>query len=69
MVSMNDLLERINELARKKKTSALTDEEIVEQAALREQYRQLFRASFSAHLENIDFIDEDGNKVDVKKQK
>ena len=46
-------LDRINELARKKKSGiALTDEELAEQAALREEYILEFRASFRAQLDN-----------------
>ena len=46
-------LDRINELARKKKSGiTLTDEELAEQAALREEYILEFRASFRAQLDN-----------------
>jgi uncharacterized protein YnzC (UPF0291/DUF896 family) len=46
-------LDRINELARKKKSgAALTEQELQEQAALREEYIQEFRASFRAQLDN-----------------
>ena len=46
-------LDRINELARKKKSGAtLTEQELQEQAALREEYIQEFRASFRAQLDN-----------------
>ena len=46
-------LDRINELARKKKSGAtLSEEELAEQAALREEYLQEFRASFRAQLDS-----------------
>ncbi|MBQ7338565.1 MAG: DUF896 domain-containing protein [Clostridia bacterium] len=46
-------LDRINELARKKKSGIpLTEEERKEQAALREEYILEFRASFRAQLDN-----------------
>jgi uncharacterized protein YnzC (UPF0291/DUF896 family) len=46
-------LDRINELARKKKSGvALSEQELAEQAALREEYILEFRASFRAQLDN-----------------
>ncbi len=46
-------LDRINELARKKKSgAALTEQELQEQAALREEYIKEFRASFRAQLDH-----------------
>ena len=36
-------IERINELARKKKTTGLTEEELAEQAALRKEYLDGYR--------------------------
>ena len=49
-------IERINELAKKKKTEGLTAEEKVEQAKLREEY-----------IEGIKIVDEDGNDVTPEK--
>lgn len=48
------LIERINYLANKKKTVGLSDEELLEQAELRQQYLAAFRKNFRAQLENID---------------
>lgn len=45
---------RINELANKKKTVGLTEEETKEQATLREAYLKSFRKSFRQRLDNID---------------
>ena len=46
-------LDRINELARKKKNGeVLSEEELAEQATLREEYILEFRASFRAQLDN-----------------
>lgn len=49
-----ELIDRINELARKKKAEGLTDEEIIEQAKLRKEYLAAFRKNFKAQLDNID---------------
>ncbi|QSX07970.1 DUF896 domain-containing protein [Alkalibacter rhizosphaerae] len=53
-------MERINELARKKKDTGLTPEEAAEQKELREEYLADFRKNFRAQLENIELVDEDG---------
>ena len=48
---------RINELAHKKKTVGLTEEETKEQAALREEYLESIRANFRQTLESIEYKD------------
>lgn len=50
-------IERINELARKKKSVGLTEEELSEQQALRQEYLEAVRRSFKAQLENIEIVD------------
>ncbi|HEL1567827.1 TPA: DUF896 family protein [Streptococcus suis] len=60
-------IDRINELARKKKAEGLTEEELQEQAALREEYIEGYRRSVRAHIEGIKVIDEDGNDVTPEK--
>lgn len=57
-------IDRINELARKKKREGLTHEEIVEQRDLREEFLLDFRARFRSQLENIEFV-EDLDKEDA----
>jgi len=52
-------MERINELARKKKAEGLSEEELLEQARLRTQYLQEFRAGMQATLEQIWIENED----------
>jgi len=56
-----DKIERINELARKKKAGTLTEAEAAEQKALRDEYMASFRRSFRNQLDQIQFVDEDGN--------
>ena len=63
-------IERINELARKKKAEGLTEEELAEQAALRAQYLKEFRANMEATLQAVRVEQEDGTyKPLVKKEK
>ena len=50
-------IERINELAKKKKTVGLTEEELKEQAELREEYLESIRANFRQTLESIEYTD------------
>ena len=54
-------VQRINELANKKKTVGLTPEEAAEQQALREEYIKDFRASLRGTLNNISIQEADGS--------
>ena len=56
------LIQRINELARKAKTSGLSPEEKEEQTQLRNQYRAEFRRNLTDQLEHTYIMDENGNK-------
>lgn len=55
-------IERINALANKAKSEGLTDEEKLEQKALREEYIAEFRASFRGILDNTVIQYPDGSK-------
>ena len=61
-------IDRINELARKKKAEGLTPAEIEEQAALRAEYIAGVRASLTAQLENTVMVDPDGTKHKIEKK-
>lgn len=66
----HEQIERINELARKKKTIGLTAEEAEEQAALRAQYLREFRANLQDTLSRVRVEQEDGSyKPLVKKNR
>ena len=66
---MEELIERINFLARKAKESGLTAEEKEEQQRLRAEYIKLFREGFKKnYLENMYIVDEKGNKTKVTKK-
>lgn len=49
-----ELIDKINQLARKQKTEGLTLEELAEQKELRDEYLKLFRKAFKKRMENID---------------
>ncbi|MCL2493119.1 MAG: DUF896 domain-containing protein [Clostridiales bacterium] len=52
-------LDRINELANKKKKAGLTAEEAAEQQQLRQAYIERFREVFRAQLDQIEVVDGD----------
>lgn len=61
-------IERINFLARKSKTEGLTELELLEQAKLRQEYRDAFKASLVGQLNNISIVEEDGSVTDLSKK-
>ena len=61
-MNMDELVKRINELARKAKAEGLTEEEAKERAALREQYIAAFRKNLCAQLDNTYIVEPDGTK-------
>ncbi len=52
-------IRRINELARKQKTTGLTNEESLEQAELRRAYIDDLKQSLRIQLESIEFVDDE----------
>ncbi|PDM40424.1 hypothetical protein CN643_08070 [Parageobacillus yumthangensis] len=60
---------RINELAKKAKSSGLTKEEELEQQQLRREYIQVFRKAMEDMLHSVTVIDPNGNDVTPKKLK
>ena len=60
-------IERINELARKKKTVGLTQVEQDEQLLLRQEYLEAFRGGMRNHIEGLKVVDEEGNDVTPEK--
>lgn len=61
-------IDRINELSRKSKSVGLTDEEKLEQKALREEYVLSIRQSLRGQLDSIKIQNPDGTIIDVKKR-
>ena len=52
-----ELLARINELARKKRTIGLTEEELAEQKELYKIYLAAIRGQVTSLLDSIEFVD------------
>jgi len=62
-------LQRLNELAKKKKTGVVTNAEIQELTRLRAEYLTKFRAGMKTVIENTKIIDPQGQDVTPKKVK
>ena len=61
-MSMDEVIARINELAKKAKAEGLTEEELVERDKLRRIYIDSVKASLVGHLENTYIVGPDGQK-------
>lgn len=63
-------VDRINELARKKKSVGLTPDEVKEHEALRRQYIDEFKANLKLTLDSVYVEQEDGSykKLEQKKK-
>lgn len=64
----NIKIDRINALAHKQKSVGLTEEEKLEQAALRKEYIETIRESLRANLNNISIKEADGSITDLGKK-
>ena len=69
MLSMDEVIARINVLAKKAKTEGLTDEELVERDKLRRIYIDSVKANLTGSLENTYVVDEQGNKRKLTENK
>ena len=63
---MDDMIKRINELAKKKREEGLTPEETVEQQELYKKYLAGFRNNLKQQIENTDVKYPDGKVVPLK---
>lgn len=61
-----NMIARINELAKKKKTEGLTDAETQEQKELYKVYLAEIRGQFSKTLDNVSVKEADGSVVPFK---
>ena len=61
-------IERINELARKKKTVGLSASEVEEQQRLRRQYIDQFKENLKSTLDQVYIEREDGTYEKLKKK-
>ena len=67
-MSMDEVIARINELAKKAKSEGLTPEETVERDKLRGIYIDSVKASLTGQLENTYIVDPDGTKHKLNKR-
>ena len=65
---MDEMIKRINELARKSKAEGLTDEEKAEQTELRGKYIQAFRQGVKNTLNNVYVVDENGKEKKLERR-
>ena len=61
-MQINEVIARINELARKAKTTGLTPEELQERDKLRRIYIDSVKANLVGQLENTYIVEPDGTK-------
>ena len=67
-MSINEVIARINELAKKAKEGVLTAEEIIERDKLRRIYIDSVKASLTGQLENTTILYPDGSKKKVERK-
>ena len=67
-MNMNEVITRINELAKKAKESTLTAEELAERDKLRRIYIDSVKANLVGQLENTYILQPDGTKKKVTKK-
>ena len=66
IMSINDVIARINQLAAKAKTEGLTEEETAERDKLRRIYIDNVKANLTGQLENTYIVYPDGTKKKVQ---
>lgn len=67
-MNMNEVIARINELAKKAKTEGLTDKEIVERDKLRRIYIDSVKGNLIGQLEHTTIVYPDGTRKKVTKK-
>lgn len=65
-MNMNEVIARINELAKKAKTVGLNEEELAERDKLRRIYIDSYKANLVSQLENTYIVKPDGSKEKLK---
>ena len=67
-MNMDEVIARINVLAKKAKTEGLTQDELTERDRLRRIYIDSVKASLVGHLENTYIVEPDGTKKKLSKK-
>ena len=67
-MNMNEVIARINELAKKNKEEGLTEEELIERDKLRRIYIDSVTGNLKNHLDNTSIVYPDGTKKKVTKK-
>lgn len=67
-MNMNEVIARINELAKKAKTEGLTPEELQERDKLRRIYIDSVKANLVGHLENTTIVRPDGSTAKLERK-
>ena len=67
-MKMDDVIARINELAKKAKEEGLTNEELAERDKLRRIYIDSVKANLIGQLENTYIVNPDGTKRKLNKK-
>ena len=65
-MNMDEVIARINALAKKAKEEGLTEDELAERDKLRRIYIDSYKANLVSQLENTYIVQPDGTKVKVK---
>ncbi len=65
-MNMNEVIARINELAKKAKAEGLTPEEITERDKLRRIYIDSVKANLTGQLDNTYILRPDGSKTKLE---
>ena len=68
IMSINDVIARINELAKKAKAEGLTKEELQERDKLRRIYIDNVKSNLVGQMENTYIVRPDGTKTKVTKK-
>lgn len=67
-MNMNEVIARINELAKKNKTEGLTEEEMAERDKLRRIYIDSVTGNLKTQLDNTSIVYPDGTKKKVTRK-
>ena len=67
-MNMNEVIARINELAKKAKTEGLNEEELIERDKLRRIYIDNVTGNLKGQLEHTTIVYQDGTKKKVTKK-